>query len=66
MQQFENQHLDMRGQFFMRIGSKLLRNPDAAYRFIGIVCGETSISELAMIEAMFNNSLQNNINTNEN
>ncbi|MBQ8460574.1 hypothetical protein IJ541_10815 [bacterium] len=66
MQQFENKHLDMRSQFFMRIGSKLLRNPDAAYRFIGIVCGETSISELAMIEALFNNSLQNNINTNEN
>ena len=50
----------------MRIGGRLLRNPDAAYRFIGIVCGETSISELAMIEALFNKSLQENINVNEN
>ena len=66
MQQFENDHLDLRGQFFMRIGGRLLRNPDAAYRFIGIVCGETSISELAMIEALFNKSLQENINVNEN
>jgi len=62
MQQFENQHLDMRSQFFMRIGGKVLRNPDAAYKFIGVVCGEASISELAMIEQLFYNSL--NIPTN--
>lgn len=66
MQQFENKHLDMRSQFFMRIGGKVLRNPDAAYKFIGVVCGEASISELAMIETLFYNSLRNTTNTSEN
>jgi len=66
MQQFDNKHLDIRGQFFMRIGGRVLRNPDAAYKFIGIVCGEASISELAMIEALFANSLTNTTNTIEN
>ena len=50
----------------MRIGGRVLRNPDAAYKFIGIVCGEASISELAMIEALFANSLTNTTNTSEN
>ena len=66
MQQFENKHLDMRSQFFMRIGEKVLRNPDAAYKFIGVVCGEASISELAMIERLFYNSLRNTTNTSAN
>lgn len=66
MQQFENKHLDMRSQFFMRIGNELLRNPDAAYKFVSVVCGETSIQELTMLEVLFRNSLQNKNNIGEN
>lgn len=66
MQEFDNKHLDIRSQFITRISGDLLRNPDAAYKFINIVCNEVSISELPMIEVMFKNTISKETTTNNN
>jgi hypothetical protein len=66
MQQFDNKHLDIRSQFITRISGELLRNPDAAYKFISIVCNEVSISELPILEMMFKNSITKELPINNN
>jgi hypothetical protein len=53
MQGYE--HLDLRRQFYIRMADKLLRNSDAAYTFMGVVCETVSISDLPTIEAIFIN-----------
>ncbi len=55
--QFDYKHLDIRTQFFARMSGKILRDPDAAYTFMNIVCNSISIAELPTIEILFNNSV---------
>ena len=50
---FENNHLTMREQFFTKMANQLIRNSDAAYTFIGVVCDTVSITDLPTIEAIF-------------
>ena len=59
--QFDNNHLDTRGQFAARMSGELIRKPDAAYKFISIVCSEVNISKLPVIEAMFKNSINKEV-----
>lgn len=53
----DNEDFDLRSRFFLRIGGKVLRNPDSLYQFIRIICSETSITELAIIEAIFSDTI---------
>ena len=48
-----NEHLTMREQFYVRMADKILKNSDAAYLFMGVVCDTVSITDLATIEAVF-------------
>ena len=50
---FENNHLTMREQFFTKMANQLIRNSDAAYTFMGVVCETVSITDLPTIEAIF-------------
>ncbi|MDO5307477.1 MAG: hypothetical protein Q4E83_06940 [bacterium] len=50
---FENNHLTMREQFFTKMANQLIRNSDAAYTFMGVVCDTVSITDLPTIEAIF-------------
>lgn len=49
----ENKHLDLRRQFYVRMAEKILKNTDAAYTFMGVVCETVSITDLPTIEAIF-------------
>ena len=49
----ENEHLDLRRQFYVRMADKILRNSDTAYTFMGVVCDKVSITDLPTIEAIF-------------
>ena len=49
----ENQHLDLRRQFYVRMADKILKNSDTAYTFMGVVCDTVSITDLPTIEAIF-------------
>lgn len=48
-----NKHLDLRRQFYVRMAEKILKNTDAAYTFMGVVCETVSITDLPTIEAIF-------------
>lgn len=50
---FENNHLTMREQFFTKMANQLIKNSDAAYTFMGVVCDTVSITDLPTIEAIF-------------
>lgn len=50
---FENNHLTMREQIFTKMANQLIRNSDAAYTFMGVVCDTVSITDLPTIEAIF-------------
>ena len=50
---FKNNHLTMREQFFTKMANQLIRNSDAAYTFMGVVCDTVSITDLPTIEAIF-------------
>lgn len=63
MEQFDNKHLDIRSQFCTRISGELIRKPDAAYKFISIVCNEINMSELPVIEMMFKDSIKKEVRT---
>ena len=48
-----NEHLDLRRQFYVRMADKILKNQNAAYTFMGVVCETVSITDLPTIEAIF-------------
>lgn len=58
MQENEYKHLDLRNQFYMRMSKELSRNPDAAYKFMNLVCNLISLSELPLLEIYFQNSIK--------
>ena len=53
-----NEHLTMREQFYVRMADKILKNSDAAYLFMGVVCDTVSITDLPTIEAIFVSKVQ--------
>lgn len=53
-----NEHLTMREQFYVRMTDKILKNSDAAYLFMGVVCDTVSITDLPTIEAVFVSKVQ--------
>ena len=48
-----NEHLDLRRQFYVRMADKILKNQDAAFLFMSIVCETVSVSDLSLIEIAF-------------
>lgn len=50
---FNNKHLTVREQFYSRMATQLVKNSDAAYTFMGVVCDTVSITDLPTIEAIF-------------
>lgn len=53
-----NEHLTVRQQFYVRMADKILKNSDAAYLFMGVVCDTVSIADLPIIEAVFVSKVQ--------
>lgn len=53
-----NNHLTIRQQFYVRMSNDILRDPDTAYLFMGVVCETVSMTELPMIEMVFKNKIQ--------
>lgn len=53
-----NEHLTVRQQFYVRMADKILKNSDAAYLFMGVVCDTVSLAELPTIEAVFVSKVQ--------
>ncbi len=53
-----NEHLTVRQQFYVRMVDKILKNSDAAYLFMGVVCDTVSITDLPTIEAVFVSKVQ--------
>lgn len=60
-----NEHLTVRQQFYVRMADKILKNSDAAYLFMGVVCDTVSITDLPTIEAIFSNRAEQKL-TNKN
>jgi hypothetical protein len=40
------------------MSNDILRNPDTAYLFVGVVCETVSMTDLPMIEMVFKNKIQ--------